>query len=104
MLRGDVSYGSTWTGTTLWQNASTPSDRSLATYQFFPSPLRFSERAHAQVNWHYDTGHNVPLDLCPEGEGCAIAYQIMSYWRVHALCSTLALVLVRVLLARPPLA
>ena len=25
-------------------------------------------------------GHNVPVDLCPPGAGCAIAYQIMSYW------------------------
>jgi hypothetical protein len=25
-------------------------------------------------------GHNVPADLCPPGAGCAVAYQIMSYW------------------------
>ena len=49
-------------------------------YRFFPSPLRFTERAWGQVNWHYDTGHNVPADLCPPGEGCEIAYSVMSYW------------------------
>ena len=53
-------WGTTWTGTTWWDKplgqGGPNSSRTLATYQFFPSPLRFTNHAWAQVNWHYDTG------------------------------------------------
>jgi len=53
-------WGTTWTGTTWWDRpihqGGPNSSRTLATYQFFPSPLRFTKSAWAQVNWHYDIG------------------------------------------------
>lgn len=53
-------WGTTWTGTTWWDKpihqGGPNRSRTLATYQFFPSPLRFTTAAWAQVNWHYDTG------------------------------------------------
>jgi hypothetical protein len=72
-------FGTRHSGTTYWDEPTNKS-RTLATYRFFPAPLRFSSRAWGQVNWHYDTGHNVPENLCPPGNGCAVAYSIMSYW------------------------
>ena len=63
-------WGTTWTGTSWWDAPPFPqpgpsTGRKLATYQFFPHPLRFTTAAWAQINWHYDTGHNVPANLCP---------------------------------------
>jgi hypothetical protein len=59
--------------------------KALATYNFFTdAPIQFERSLHAQVNWGYDVGHNVPRDLCPPlngtGEGgCPVEYAIMSY-------------------------
>ena len=65
--------GTQHSGTTLWEQAK--DHVALATYTFFPAPIRFTERIWAQVNWRYvlfyppaqfcanwryDTGHNVP--------------------------------------------
>eukprot|EP01079_Euglenida_sp_SAG-EU17-18_P003910 gene3910-4283_t len=75
-------WGTTHSGTTFWDHpVHLPNEtRTLATYRFFPAPLRFEEHAWAQVNWHYDTGHNVPSNLCPPGDGCEVTYSLMSYW------------------------
>ena len=73
-------WGTTWTGTTWWDPVSgggggggANGSRVLATYQFFPHPPRFTTAAWAQVNWHYDTGHNVPANLCPVRYLCTSA-------------------------------
>lgn len=58
-------FGTRNTGTTLHEQTSTMA--MLATYRFFEHPLRFTASLHAQVNWGYDIGNNVPSDLCPPG-------------------------------------
>eukprot|EP00658_Telonema_sp_P-2_P065066 TRINITY_DN54409_c0_g1_i2.p1 TRINITY_DN54409_c0_g1~~TRINITY_DN54409_c0_g1_i2.p1 ORF type:complete len:354 (+),score=62.71 TRINITY_DN54409_c0_g1_i2:106-1167(+) len=73
-------YGTRHSGTTYWDPPVTNGTRTLSTYRFFGAPLRFEVGAWGQVNWGYDTGHNVPSDLCPVGQGCRIAYSVMSYW------------------------
>lgn len=77
-------YGTRFSGTTYWdapEEVAGTQPRSLATYRFFKAQLRFTDRAWGQVNWHYDTGHNVPARLCPPApNGCEIAYSLMSYW------------------------
>ena len=57
-----------------------PTGADLQTYRFFDrAPMRFTTSLHAQVNWHYDTGHNVPSDLCPPETGCGVEYDVLSY-------------------------
>ena len=52
----------------------------LGTWRVFDrAPIRFAERMWAQVNWHYDTGHNVPAGLCPS-EGCNISYDVITHF------------------------
>ena len=52
----------------------------LQTYRFFDhAPMRFASSLNAQVNWHYDTGHNVPSNLCPAETGCGVEYNVLSY-------------------------
>ena len=58
--------------------------KALATYNFFTdAPIQFERSLHAQVNWGYDVGHNVPRDLCPPlngtDGGCPVEYAVMSY-------------------------
>ena len=66
------------TGTGLHQFTETSAD--LQTYRFFDhAPMQFKTSLSAQVNWHYDTGHNVPTNLCPPGTGCEVEYDVMSY-------------------------
>lgn len=77
-------FGTRYSGTTYWDPPSPNQTRTLATYRFFPAPLRFTHTAWAQVNWHYDTGHNVPRDLCPPDVGCEVAYSVTSYWYLAA--------------------
>ena len=70
------------TGTPLWvQGAQAKTfGVQLSTYRFFDAaPIQFESSLHAQVNWHYDTGHNVPADLCPPETGCSVEYDVMTY-------------------------
>ena len=70
------------TGTPLWVQgaAAQTAGVQLSTYRFFDtSPIQFTKSLQAQVNWHYDTGHNVPADLCPPVTGCSVEYDVMSY-------------------------
>ena len=57
----------------------------LSSYQFFDAaPIQFESSLHAQVNWHYDTGHNVPADLCPPETSCSVEYDVMTYLHLAA--------------------
>jgi hypothetical protein len=70
------------TGTPLWIEEPTAKTAGvqLSTYRFFDTaPIQFDSSLHAQVNWHYDTGHNVPANLCPPETGCKVEYDVMTY-------------------------